>query len=50
MVKKRERPISRAILRTELSFAVRLIDEMNFGYAKEIIEKALKRVEKYDLK
>jgi hypothetical protein len=49
MTMKKKRLISRCVLETELSFAMQLIDQHNFGYARNEIEKILERVKEYDL-
>lgn len=42
--------ISNRVLTTELRFAMEQIDKMNFGYAKEMIQRILDRVNEYELK
>ena len=49
-MRKSKQLISRKVLQTELSVAKTLIEEMNLGYAKELIQQVLNRVKEYDLK
>lgn len=48
-MKSRKRTISNRVLQTELSMMIHLIDDMNFGYLRSLVEDVLDRVKEYDL-
>lgn len=46
----KNKTIPRKILKTELSFAMQMIDKQNYGYAKQLISQVLSRINFYDMK